>query len=94
MVKSSDKDLYAKKRWVSVNPFTRELLWAKSETSVEASKSIYLDSEVNVSLVSQNNSGLGCLRVVPAGGGESVTLELPMEVALTYKKIISLVCSE
>jgi hypothetical protein len=75
VTKSSDKDMYAKKRWVYINPYTRQLHWAKAETSASSSKFIPLADCTEISLTTPNNNGNGLLRVV-SGTGEIVILEV------------------
>lgn len=75
VTKSSDKDVYAKKRWVSINPYTRRLHWAKSEATASNSKSMSLERCSEISLTAPNNTGHGVLRVV-SSAGEVVILEV------------------
>jgi len=75
VTKSADKDVYAKKRWVSINPYTRQLHWSKSESAANTSKFISLANCASIEITSPNNTGNGVLRIV-SSSDEVVILEV------------------
>ena len=70
----------SKKRWVTVQPYTKTLHWAKSEASSDVSKCISVVGCAGITLgtATSSNAGYGKLRVEPnpGTGAEGVTLEV------------------